>query len=194
MGNLSVGEILERTCSELEKKFKNKLVIFPEPVYAEIANDSDWHRTRVGYMRYEKADLFQFNNKEWAIARGVACGGYPADPYSGDISALEFSSNGKLEKGIREELMNNFRGCSYFRNSIVYGMSDGCLAVNKKSEFGIKIVDILKPNLKEYMTYPEIDNRYFTMDLRPVVRSAASYKKEFVGVLVDGIVKILSEG
>jgi hypothetical protein len=67
-------------------------LFFPNKALTEIARDSDWHRTKVGYMGYETAGLFEFGGSIWIVGRGEACGSYPADPYDSDILALEFKN------------------------------------------------------------------------------------------------------
>lgn len=192
--SLSVRELLDKTYEALEKKFEHKTVIFPEHASAEIANDSDYHRTRIGSMSYEKANVFRFNGREWAIAIGKACGSYPADPYDTDISAIQTKTEGKLEKQIGKELMEGFERSSYFRNSIIYGMSDGSLAVGNQSPFKDKVLEILKPQMEKYMAkQPKYHDKFITMDLRPVVTGRAEYKPEFTKFLAESIATILSE-
>lgn len=192
--NLSARELLDKTYENLEKKFGHRTIEFQEPALAEIANDSDWHRTRIGYMEYENADLFKFNGNEWALAIGRACGSYPADPYDTDITAILCNSKEKEQEDTQKELMRGFRCSSYFRNSIVYSMSDGSLAINKESKIGNRFLEIVKPKIAEYVAKgPEYHGRFMTMDLRPVVTARAEYKPKFADFLTETIVKILSE-
>jgi len=195
MGNLSVRELLDKTYERLEKKFEHKTITFPGPALAEMANDSDYHRTRIGYMEYKKANIFRFNGKEWAVAIGKAWGDYPADPYDTDLSAIETKTEGKLEEQIQEGITKGFRGSNYFENSIVYGMRDGSLAIGKQSPFKDKVIEILRSQLENYMAkQPEYHDRLMTMDLRPVVTGRAEYKPELVDFLAEMTEKILNEG
>ena len=68
--DLNVRELLQNAHSTLCKRHNSKAIILPQKALAEIANDSDGHRTRVGYMGYENAELFQLDGKTWTIARG----------------------------------------------------------------------------------------------------------------------------
>jgi hypothetical protein len=192
MGNLSVREVLDKTYEILEKKFKHKTITFPEEATPEIANDSDWHRTRTGCMSYKKANVFRFNGKEWAVAIGRACGSYPADPYDTDLSAIQTKTEGKLEEQIQKEIMEGFERSGYFRNSIVYGMSDGSLAVGQQSPFKEKVMEILRPQIENYLAKPpQYHDRFITMDLRPLVTGRAEYKPKFADFLAESIQKIL---
>ncbi|MFH1331659.1 MAG: hypothetical protein ABIH63_00035 [archaeon] len=191
---LSVAELLEKTYWALEKRAKHKTIIFPKPALTEIADDSDWHRTRTGYMKYKQATLFKLDGGEWAVALGRACGSYPADPYDTDLSAIKCTIEGKLEEQIEEEIMSGFRRSVYFTNSLVYGMSDGSLAINQRSKLGNKILEIIRPEIENYMAKkPEYHDRFMTMDLRPAVTARAEYKPEFADFLAESIIKVLSE-
>lgn len=100
---LNVRELLKETYSILQKRYNPQQIILPRRALAEIADDSDLHRIRVGYIRYESAGLFQLDGKTWAIARGEKWGSYPAEPYDSDILALEFLVEGKTPEQIQEE-------------------------------------------------------------------------------------------
>ena len=71
---------------------------------SEIANDSDWHRTRIGLMCYNGAGLFSLEGRMWAIAQGIKGGSYPGEIYLGDIIALDLVSDGKSEDDLKKEL------------------------------------------------------------------------------------------
>ncbi|MBI4154995.1 hypothetical protein HY498_02840 [Candidatus Woesearchaeota archaeon] len=53
---LNVRELLKNTYSRLSERHNPQEIVIPNRALAEIANDSDWHRTRVGYMGYESAE------------------------------------------------------------------------------------------------------------------------------------------
>ena len=72
--DLNVRELLKKTYSILCKRYKPKDITFSERALTEIADDSDWHRTKKGYMGYGAAALFQLDGKSWAIVRGEKCG------------------------------------------------------------------------------------------------------------------------
>lgn len=192
--NLSVRELLDKTYENLEKKFEHRIITFPKPALAEIADDSDWHRSRTGYMKYKQANVFELNGNEWAVAIGRACGSYPAEPYNTDLSAIKTNTEGKLEEEIQEEIRRGFNRSIYFTNSLVYGMSDGSLAVGKESPFKDKILEALRPQIENYLAKPpQYHDRFVTMDLRPVVTARAEYKPEFADFLAETIIKVLSE-
>jgi len=199
---LNVRELLKNTYSRLSERHNPQEVVLPNRALTEIANDSDLHRTRVGYMGYETAGLFQFNGSVWTIARGEAYGSYPADPYDSDILALEFElrrpiqggrTRKKTEKQIQEELGESISRSEYFRNSLIYGMADGNLAVSKNGKFGERMVEILRPEMQRFIAQePEYDSQYLSLStLSPICKSSVKYKPEFADFLADSIEAVL---
>jgi len=183
---LSARQLLEGVYNSFKDELDGREVKLPSKAMAEIANDSDWHRTRVGYTGYETAVLLKIGGKEWVISFGTACGSYPADPYDCDIAAVPISTNGKSDEEIAKEIHEALEKGSYFRNSLIYAMADGQLAISKGGRFGSKVLELLRPRVQEFIAQKlEIDSRYFTMDLRPVVKSAVRYKPEFIAFLFD---------
>lgn len=194
MEGISVRELLQRTYSGLEKKFEHTKVVFQEPAFAKIADDSDWHRTREGFMKYEEANLFRFNGNTWAVTRGEAYGSYPARPYDSDLTAILFQTEGKSKKEIQEELHSEIRSSIFFSNSLIYGMRDGSLAVNEKSPLGKKVLEALKNDVSNHVAKKqEIDTRFITTDLRYLCKQPTMYKPEFAEYLTKTIEKILKE-
>lgn len=86
---LYASEVLERTFEEIIKKQPNRQVVFSELVSTVIADDSDHHRIKRGYMVYKEVRILQFNGKHWAIGMGEAQGDYPARPYGRGIIAVK---------------------------------------------------------------------------------------------------------
>lgn len=188
---LSARELLEGVYSAL--KDGGREIKLPSKAMSEIANDSDWHRTRVGYTGYESAAILKAGEKEWAVAFGIKCGSYPADPYNCDIAAVQLSGDGRSDEEVAIEIRDALEGNSYFHNSLVYAMADGELAVSKNGHFDQKLLELLRPKVQEFIAQDlEIDSRYFSMDLRPLVKSAVQYKPEFVVFLRDTIRTVLT--
>lgn len=196
---LNVRKLLKETYSLLFKRHNPQEIVFSRMPMPEIANDSDWHRTRTGHMEYESAGIFNFNGKNYCIARGEACGGYPADPYDSDILALEFelknnAKRKKTDKQIREELYNLIDGSDYFKNSLLHALANGNLGIEKGSRFGEKMFEIIKPKIESFTNQkPEYDREVLTMDLRPVCKKEAKYKPGFVKFLANSIESVLSD-
>ena len=72
-------------------------------------------------------------------------------------------------------------------------MANGQLALNKDGRFSQKVFDLLRPKIQEFIAKDlETDLRYFTMDLRPVVKSDVQYKPEFVVFLRETLRTVLA--
>lgn len=187
---ISARELLKGVYDTFKKSGRE--VKLPSKAMAEIASDSDLHRTRIGYTSYESATLLKIGDKVWAVSFGTACGDYPAEPYNCDIVAIQFSSDEKTDEETALEIHRVLEGAHYFRNSLIYAMANGELALNKCGRFGQKVFDLLAPRAQEFVAKGlEIDPEHFTMDLRPVVRSAIQYKPEFVVFLHDLLTTVL---
>ena len=195
---LTVGELLKSTYSELSEKHNLQEVVLPSRALVEIANDFDRYRTRIGYMAYETIGLFEFNKDIWAMARGEAYGDYPATSYNSDILALKFKFKGaiknkEIKKQIQGELSKSINGSRYFINSLIYGMADGTLVVNKNGQFGQRMFEILRPEIQRFIAQkPEYDSQYLSLStFSPICKSSAKYKPEFAGFLANSIEAVL---
>ena len=180
---LSVGGLLEQIYEILEKTLVCREIKFPGTVRVEIADDSDYHRNRTGYMCYDSVILFKNNGKTFIIGRGKACGQYPADPYNGDIMVLEFpmenieidSSDGLYE--LKQEMIRN----DYFSSSVIVGMSDGRLIPGrKKISSPINISEFIVQNL-------EINEDVINMDGIPMIRKPVRYKQALAKIIANSI-------
>lgn len=192
---LSARELLTATFNALKMRLGGKEIKLPSEALAEIANDSDWHRTRVGYTGYESAVLLKVGGREWAVAFGTTCGDYPADRYNCDIAAVRLSGHGKSKKQIAEEIRQALEGNSYFRGSLIYAMADGNLAGSSRSRFTRKVLEVLQPRIRSFIAQDiKADPDYITGDLQPLVISAVRYKKEFAAFLSDTLQTVLAQG
>lgn len=189
---LLVGELLENTYTKLCNKNPNIEIILPERVTSEIADDSDYHRFRTGYMGYERIKFFNFNNKSWLIGNGKSCGNYPARPYDSDILSLEFvvdKNPDKVYKQFKDKIG------SYFRNSLIYGMTDGNLAVSREGRFAKQMMDLLIPKIEKFIAEePKYNEEILSLDtLKPVNISPMKYKPELVDFLAESIEIVLKQ-
>jgi len=187
---LSVRELLENTYEKLGERNSYTEIILPKNVTSEIADDSDWHRTRVGYMGYDKVRFFNFNDKSWLVSNGKSCGDYPARPYDSDILALELAVNENPDK-VCEQFQKNIS--SYFRNSLLIGMNDGVLAVD--GGFSQRMDSLLRPRFKEFIAeMPRYNKEVLSLDnLSPINTSSMKYKPEFADFLAEIIERVLKE-
>ncbi len=191
---LFVRDLLKNAYEKLSQQNENLEIKFSDPVLTEIADDSDWHRAKKGYMVYECARAFQFNGKGWVVARGEKCGNYPAEPYDSDVMALEFSLNGRITNSVKEELAGKISESLYFINSLVHGMADGNLAVGDRGRFGRQMLALLKPRIQEFIAQePEYDRSLILAStlLHPTTKKML-YKPEFADFLAESFKTILT--
>ena len=86
---LRVNEVMAKAYQVLVSRHQAREIIFPKPIVSEIADDSDGHRTRIGYMCYDKLALLALDGRVWALGVGKKPGDYPGGEYTCDMLALE---------------------------------------------------------------------------------------------------------
>jgi hypothetical protein len=190
---LNIRELLKNTYDRLAERHDSQEIVLQKRVLTEIANDSDYHRIRIGFMKYDNIRLFQFNEKNWVIARGEKCGSYPAERYDSDLLALEFPIEGKDSEQIQKELRERIEQSQYFQNSLVFGMDDGNLGVSEDGIFKEKILGRLNPRIQDFIAQePEYDkSMILTSTLHHPTTKSMLYKPEFVDFLADSIEAVL---
>lgn len=192
---LTVRELLKDTYYKMSEKCSSQRIFLPKRTLVEIADDSDWHRTRTGYMGYESADLFQLGGKTWAITVGEKCGDYPAERYDSDIMALEIITEGKTSKQIQEELIEKIQNSPYFENSLIFGGNDGNLGISQNSRFGMIMLELLKPEIKKFIAQKaKYDTSVISAStLQHPVKKPILYKTKLVDFLSEAIKIVLKK-
>ncbi len=197
---LFASEVLERVFEELAKKHQNKQIIFSEGVSTIIAEDSDWHRIRIGYMGYKEVKIFRFNGRHWVLGLGKAWGSYPARPYKSDIIAIEILPDESVSaEKIAEKIQEEGFGLG---RSLIIAKSNGMLTIERNTIFPAE-QDSFFHKMREHLngiipefTAQEIkasDKCISASDLQPVVTQPQCYKPELVETLVEIIPKILGK-
>ncbi|MFH1452237.1 MAG: hypothetical protein ABIF88_03635 [archaeon] len=191
--SLTVRELLRDTHLKLLIKNSGGAVDFRDKVLTEIADDSDHHRTRKGYMEYPGTGIFDYGGKTWAIAHGENGGGYPADRYNSDLLALELATKERTAVEIREELAEAIRQSTYFENSLLFGFSDGNLAMSRTGRFSGRLKDRIFPHIDGFIAQRAEYNHEIILasTLQHPVTQTIRYKPEFVDFLVDAIEEVL---
>jgi len=190
---LTVRDLLRKTCRRLGRRHGWRNLRFPDEVWTEIADDSDYHRTKRGYMRYRSAKIIRLGAKRWAVARGEKGGSYPADPYDSDIIAIEIDPEAAVNAALVEKVAEAIREGSYFRRSLVVGLADGNVALYQHSLWSGKMLPELRAAADGWLSQDaRRDGRYLSLStLQPIVTSAAKYRPEAARALTDIIVKVL---
>lgn len=197
-GEYRAGEIIDIVFKKIKKKYAEQEIIFPHYVLSLIADDSDWHRTRQGFMRYDSAIIVKLGNKTWVIGKGWSWGDYPAEPYDNDIlvtklgDSLKNELNQELSKKIMDSISSGWN--SGFTNSIIAARKSGHLFTGSRWQeamtkfVSLKISDFIKKKL-------ETHKDYITLEVGgavPAVKSSIKYKWELADFLVETIIEILS--
>jgi len=196
---LTGGEILEKTYKILCGKCTPKTITLSDVAMAEIADDSDWHRSKTGYMLYKELNQITINDKNWVLGLGEKGGDYPAEPFGKDILALEYEPTGKDQKQIDSDITSMIRISEYFRNTLIMSLADGQLKLATPDSpcycrFSEKMKEYLAGKFKDYVAQkPEYDRECVlvsTMDF-PCTKEM-TFKESFAEFLADTIEKILS--
>lgn len=197
-GEYRAGEIIDITFRKIKKKYAEQEIILPHYALSLIADDSDYHRTRQGFMRYDSVILVRLENKIWVMSKGRAWGAYPADPYDNDIlvgglgDSLKNESNQEIAEKVMEHISSHWM--SGFTNSIIAARNSGHLFTGRKwQKFMTELVD---PNISDFVKKGlETHKGYITLEVGgivPAVKSSIKYKKEFADFLAETIIEILS--
>ncbi len=191
---LTVHDLLRAVSRKLGRKHGRGGLRFPDGVCSEIADDSDGHRTRTGYMRYRSARIVRIGGKRWVLARGERWGQYPADAYDSDIVAIRIADRGRVTAKLAAEVAQAIREGSYFRHSLVVGLADGNLALYERSGFSAEILPRLRSAVPGLIARAaQRDGRYLSLStLQPIVTSAVRYKPEAIRALADIIRQVLA--
>lgn len=174
---LSAKELLEGVYNTLKRDGRE--IKLPSEAKVEIVDDSNWRRTRIGYIYYESATILEVGKKKWAVAFGTMC----RNPYNCDIAAVQLSDDGKSDEVREAQELLEQNDCFY--NSLIHATIFG-LASNKKGRFGKKIHELLEPQFHEFF---EED---LERDPRHPMGYRTQYKAEFLVVLRNAFLTVLA--
>jgi hypothetical protein len=192
--NLSVRELHCETYQEIVRRVCGQEIYFTpdDAPRALIADDSDHHRTRQGYSRYEHAMIVRIGTQDAVLALGTAEGSYPAEPYVGDIAIARVHIAGKDEVEIRTEVSERLAANVFFERSLVVFMANG--NIGPGGDYRLK--DTMARHIRFFMAGslaapPERQEGLMTLDLRPVYSRSASYRPDAPKRLAEAILTVL---
>jgi len=190
---ISVLDLFKKVVAKLVLDLRGKKICFPARIEAEIANDSDWHRNRVGYIGYDEAFLVKVQDKQMVIALGEKCGQYPGDQYCCDLVVAFVLAKSKMPKDIKSSVREILSSNTYFHSSTMVAMADGRFGVRQGSPYLAQINAAISARiLSDYTARDlEVDRDLLTMNLQPVVKAGVLYKEEFVDILADILKKVV---
>jgi len=174
MGNKTVGgisglELLQRVYDGLFRGQIEEIVEFEEPKYVLVADDSDHHRIRRGFMKYDGGKVISLDGKSWIIGKGTPHGSYPANRFLGDIRIGEGSFPS-----------------SFTPASLIYPLHDSALTVFRGGGIGVS-------RSGEFKGLIDLVQRAGDFDLTVEEPGVSAYKPEFVDIWVERIEAELRE-
>jgi len=188
---LTVRELLEQVFTLL--RGDSELIDLPNVVDAVIADDSDWHRTRKGYVLYKQFTVADFGGQPWLLALGSVGGDYPCRPFCCDIfvypclkdlpAGTPLPEDGDLVALAQKMLSDN----DYYRLSVIMGMANGLLNAVKGSDLVHTVVKQLRECVNDYVAQEMVVNHEVLSlsTLQPAVNSPVLYKAEFASAMAD---------
>ena len=162
-------------------------------VSSEVADDSDWHRTRKGSLHYSKALHVHVGNRGWIIAVSTGPRGYPADQFATDLLVypMEVSEEKITTKKIEEYIRKKV---SYFNHSPIIGLASGDIAVSQHSMFYSDVELLFKGGFNRFVeARAEYNQELMHLDGRPIVQKQTTYQPEFINFWFDALEQILSK-
>lgn len=192
--NLTVRELHRAVYQELVTRIRGQEILFTrdDAPCAIIADDSDHHRMRRGYSRYERAMLVRIGTQDAVLACGVADGSYPAERYVGDIALVRVHVEGKDEAGVRTEVAESLAANFFFERSLVVFLNNGSVGPGGDHR--------LKETMKRYITFfmagsvaspPVVQEGILTLDLQPIYSAGARFRPDAPQRLAEAILSIL---
>ena len=170
----------------LNQRNQNILIRFKEPKAAEVADDSDSHRSRYGFMLYKEARIFNFDKRRWAVFFGDETSGYPAEGYLRDLSAIEIKEEFNSENDVENGLTKLIRKSNYFVNSLIHADSSGLLITSTDSRF---YGDTSYDPREFIATKEEFDSEGLVF--LSVLKRPRTYKPEIIPKLTETIENVL---
>lgn len=192
---LSGREVLKGVVENIITKCESKQISFVgQPVYVEVADDSDWHHKKKGHMVYITAYLIKMiGGNCWLIANSQGKNGYPTDVYISDLMIIPVSNSvdtentDSLSNWAREIMM----GHSYFQQSPLIVFSSQRIAVQKGKLFSQEILAYLGQNNFLAQT-AEVKKEQVTSSLNPFPEDWGKYKPEVVKKLAETFLRYLN--
>jgi len=199
--DLSGGDVVRQTYARMIKDLRGEEQRLPRELLLVIADDSDHHRSRTGYMRYEEGGLVTVGERRVFLAVGAAWGDYPARPYDCDLLALSVTWEWSGPEDVRKHYEGPFgamvrAGMVPFNDSLLVAMASG--ALESPSRFGKRAERVREllgsPDMQAHAVQDvERDARYVAAsDLQPVVSRPARFSSKIVDPLAANLIEILS--
>ena len=183
--DLSVRETLTGVYDAIVERALGREIIVPAPsIKKQVGDDSDMHRTRVGYSECVKLHAIVAGNNGWLFGRNVRAGAYPADFLDTELFALKLRSRDETEESndmLAEEARR--RVGSYLRDAVLVGFSTGVIGMRKvpgtwgTNPYLLYALSVLPAHISQDL---EVKRDAVSASLGPVVLAPARYHKSAI--------------
>lgn len=175
---ISGSQLLKEILTTLTQNLNGVKLKFEKEINSEIADDSDQHRTKKGYMSYKEFTLFENNSKRWVLAFGTKSGDYPGDNFQSDLIAFSLPNKQNIAQ-MRKEIATIVPTKSHFKNSFIIVMYDGQLMMRKA------LTQLIGEKMGEFIAKEAKYTENFNMNGTRCVTSEVSYKKEAIAFFAE---------
>jgi len=199
--DFSGGDVVRQVRNRLVKRLDGEAHALPRELYLVIADDSDHHRSRTGYMKYDAGHVVAAGENRLFLALGEAHGDYPPRPFDCDLMALKLTWDWKGPSDVidyfdRAPGMYIAAGQMPFNATLLLAMASGELCDGgdwTRFQTPIKAA-LADPDVRKHMVQPvERDPRYIAAStLQQVVSRPARFSSAIVNPLTEKLIEILS--
>lgn len=196
--NLNVLQLLYKTYDNLEERNPHeKMNLNPNFAVARI-DKYDRKYPMKGCIGYQSTNLYDFEGKKWAVSIGL--GNCTFSDYVCDITAHRitpetfewYEKSGDVNEGLKRCLTRRIRAIRDFKQSLVYGLSDGRLIVGSTDP-------LVNVNPYEKMMRDLLEEEYNKNAILHLTKTLylnktldfISYKPDFVDILTETIETVL---
>jgi hypothetical protein len=194
---LTARQLLRGAMRRLGRRRRIRNVWMQSGARSLIADDSDHHRIRRGYMLYLTAKIIQVGPRAdqnyWLLARGEGNLAYPAAAYDSDLLARRIEPPFEFGKPLAERVAAIIGEASFFRHSLTVALSDGNMFCPTVNQAGARLGILLEGKAGQWLAQrAEYNNELLlAATLQPVVNRSYGYRPEAANELANLVVRAL---
>ncbi len=187
--SLTADQVLNEVLALLLAKWENEATDLESPIRVEVADDSDYHRTRKGYFRYNRLYVVTLPRHRWILGKGVNAGGYPADGLVSDLLARQLPS---VLQADHKTIIGVVTGSEYFSHSVMVVREGGEFAVAGSQQRQAEYRRLFRADAKEVVASEgKVNTEVMTMSLEPVFDSETLWTRRMAELMAETIAQIL---
>lgn len=190
------GELILKAFLKIKTLLRGRLIFLNSEPWAKIADDSDGHRTREGFMCYKRVAVVRVSGIAFLLVMGEKSGDYPAEKYDCDITAIRLGKKPvRTTKGFLIAAADMLERSEYFKNSLVLTMSWGDIAIGGDSCFK-HIIEKKLPMIIDSIKASDakFDREHLLLSsLMPITTRPAMYHLDSPKILAETLIEVLKE-